>query len=114
VLKTSRAEAVVLAALLATLLAALGVMAIQRARSGGAVKVSLSKEDVQHRIDLNSASEPELLLIPGIGPARARKVVEHRTRQGRFSMVDELANVDGFTPKLVEQVRPFLCVRDSE
>src|SRR4029079_7464430 len=37
------------------------------------------------KLDLNSASEEELARVPGVGRALAKKLVEARQGQGRFS-----------------------------
>lgn len=48
--------------------------------------------------DLNSAPERHLLLLPGIGPGRARAIVEERVRAGPFASVSDLARVRGIGP----------------
>jgi competence protein ComEA len=62
------------------------------------------------QVNLNTASEAELQTVKGIGPAKARAIVEYRTRKGRFEAVDELDNVPGFGIKTVDRVRPFVTV----
>ncbi|MGZ4814422.1 MAG: ComEA family DNA-binding protein [Terriglobales bacterium] len=53
-------------------------------------------------IDLNSASEQELEQVGGIGPERARRIVEQRP----FQSWDDLKNkVEGFSDKLVEDLK---------
>ncbi|GJM43759.1 MAG: hypothetical protein DHS20C21_06010 [Gemmatimonadota bacterium] len=60
-------------------------------------------------IDLNDASVELLSELPGIGPAKARAIVERR-QQGPFRTVEELAEVRGIGPKTVERLRPFVTV----
>ena len=48
--------------------------------------------------DLNAAPERHLLLLPGIGPARARAIVEERSRAGPFATVGDLTRVRGIGP----------------
>ncbi|MCK6458949.1 MAG: helix-hairpin-helix domain-containing protein [Planctomycetes bacterium] len=47
--------------------------------------------------DLNTAPERHLILLPGIGPARARAIVEERTR-GPFETIGDLSRVRGIGP----------------
>ena len=61
-------------------------------------------------VNLNSASRDELLAVPGIGPAKATAIVEHRKAHGPFKSVDDLKQVKGFREKLVERLRPELTV----
>jgi hypothetical protein len=46
---------------------------------------------VRYKPDLNSATEDELSLLPGVGPRGARAIVSHRETR-RFTNVDELAD----------------------
>lgn len=61
-------------------------------------------------IDLNSASAAALATLPGIGPARARAIVERRDKR-RFRTVDELRTIRGFGAKLVRRLRPHVVAR---
>ncbi len=65
-------------------------------------------------IDLNSAGEDRLAAIPGIGPALARRILDHRADYGQFPSVDALRLVRGIGPATLERIRPFLVVEDPE
>lgn len=49
-------------------------------------------------VDLNTADEAALDTLPGVGPVTATSIIEWRTRNGRFTSVDQLAEVDGIGP----------------
>lgn len=61
-------------------------------------------------LDLNTASESQLDGLPGIGPVLAGRIVAWRAAHGRFSSVDELGEVAGIGPKLLERLRPLVRV----
>jgi competence protein ComEA len=61
-------------------------------------------------VDLNHASESELEDLPGIGPVLAERIVQWRAEHGRFTSVDELAEVDGIGQKLLTRLRPLVRV----
>ncbi|MGD8494736.1 MAG: ComEA family DNA-binding protein [Gemmatimonadales bacterium] len=63
------------------------------------------------RVDLNRAHPKELEQITGIGPALARRIVDHRKRRGRFDTVDELLEIPGIGAKTLEIVRKQAYVR---
>jgi competence protein ComEA len=49
-------------------------------------------------VDLNRATVAELDGLPGVGPATAAAIVEHRERAGPFASVDDLEDVPGIGP----------------
>lgn len=61
-------------------------------------------------ISLNSATESQLESLTGIGPAMAARIVEHRTRIGSFSSLDQLTEVAGIGSKLLEKIRDQLTL----
>lgn len=61
-------------------------------------------------VDLNSADEAALDALPGIGPATAAAIIEHREQIGRFTSVDELLDVRGIGEAKLEQLRPLVTV----
>jgi competence protein ComEA len=62
-------------------------------------------------IDINSASPPELVRLPGIGDAYARRIVAYREGHGRFSRIEDIMHVTGIGPKKFQALRPFVTVR---
>ena len=49
-------------------------------------------------IDLNTASQPELEALPGIGPTTAQAILAYRDEHGPFASVDDLGEVQGIGP----------------
>jgi competence protein ComEA len=64
-------------------------------------------------VDLNSATVAELEAVKGIGPAKAKAIVDHREKNGPFKSVDDLKNVKGFGAKSVEKLRAELTTGAS-
>lgn len=60
-------------------------------------------------VNINTATAEELELLPGIGPARARAILEYRKAQGEFKKVDDLRQVGGIGDRALELLRPH-CV----
>ncbi len=60
------------------------------------------------RIDVNRATEAELALLPGIGPARAKAIAASRRADGPFRDAEDLDRVPGIGPKTVERLRAWI------
>ncbi|MGC8839608.1 MAG: helix-hairpin-helix domain-containing protein, partial [Anaerolineae bacterium] len=57
-------------------------------------------------VDLNTATSAQLEALPGIGPALAQRIVEHRP----YRSVDDLLAVPGIGPATLEKLRPLVTV----
>jgi competence protein ComEA len=56
-------------------------------------------------IDLNSATAEQLDALPGVGPATAKAIIDHRTKNGPFRSVDDLLDVRGIGPAKLDALR---------
>ncbi len=61
-------------------------------------------------VNLNTATLSQLDSLPGIGPAIAQRILAWRQEHQRFSRVEELREVSGIGPKLMERLRPLVTV----
>jgi DNA uptake protein ComE-like DNA-binding protein len=59
-------------------------------------------------LDLDQATAAELEALPGIGPALAKRVADHRDSIGAFGGFDALCEVRGIGPALIERLRPLV------
>jgi competence protein ComEA len=61
-------------------------------------------------LDLNTATQADLDVLPGIGPVLAGRILAFRSEHGRFSRVEELAEVAGIGEHLLAQLTPLVRV----
>jgi competence protein ComEA len=61
-------------------------------------------------LDLNQADHVQLLQLPGIAEGLARRIEAYRAEHHGFRSVDELRQVPGVGPKLLEKLRPHVFV----
>ncbi|EKF23132.1 competence ComEA helix-hairpin-helix repeat region domain protein [Mycolicibacterium hassiacum DSM 44199] len=61
-------------------------------------------------LDLNTATVEQLDSLPGIGPVTAAAIVAWRDAHGRFTSVEQLAEVDGIGPARLEKLRALVHV----
>ena len=64
-------------------------------------------------LELNGATQAELEELPGIGPALARRILEHRARVGEFKTVEDLLDVSGIGDKTLSRFRAYVYVSQS-
>ena len=61
-------------------------------------------------LDLNRATLPDLMRLPGVGPVLARRILETRETAGQFGAVDDLVTVRGLGSAKLERLRPFVGI----
>lgn len=61
-------------------------------------------------IDINRASQKELETIPGIGPVKAKSIVDYRQQNGYFQDVADLILVTGIGEKTLETMQPMITI----
>lgn len=77
---------------------------------GSAVgKTDDENQKIVFPININTASEKELDSLPGIGPAIARRIVEHRSTQP-FTKVEDIMLVKGIGKKKFAKFKELITV----
>ncbi len=61
-------------------------------------------------VNLNTADLASLETLPGVGPALARRIIDWRGANGRFSSAEQLLDVSGIGQKTFEQLRAKVTV----
>jgi len=65
---------------------------------------------VSEFISLNNATVEQLESLPGVGPALAARIIDHRTAIGSFSDLTQLRDVSGIGEKLYAKIAPRLTL----
>ncbi|MCC9602368.1 helix-hairpin-helix domain-containing protein [Stieleria sp. JC731] len=66
----------------------------------------------QLSLNLNRATERELLLLPQIGTSTAKSIILDRQKNGDFDNLDSLTRIRGIGEKTVKTIAPY-CFVDS-
>ncbi|MCU0499569.1 MAG: ComEA family DNA-binding protein [Anaerolineae bacterium] len=67
--------------------------------------IALPTDTRSEIININQATQAELETLPGIGPSLAARIIAYRTENGRITDLDDLDNVSGIGPALLEDLR---------
>ncbi len=69
-----------------------------------------AKAPSTEKVNLNTATEEQLVTLPGVGPAMAKRIIEHRTKVGKFTKIEEILNVKGIGEKKFQRMKDRLVV----
>lgn len=61
-----------------------------------------------YTVDVNQASEMDLLNLPEVGPSLAERILAYRREHGDFHGLADLGKVPGVGPQTLKQLAPFL------
>ena len=63
-------------------------------------------------VNLNTATQAQLEVLPGIGAKAAQRILEYRQKNGSFKKPEDLMNVKGIGEKAFLKLKPYLTVAD--
>ena len=78
----------------------------------GAVAAGAAPAAAGARVDINSAGADELAKLPGIGPAKARAIIEYRS-EAPFQKPEDLRKVKGIGDKLYDRLKDQITVEPA-
>jgi competence protein ComEA len=109
----TRGQAVAVLVLIAAL-AGLMYFARHRGRSEQFAHIPGDEAAYALKIDINSAGWQQIALLPGLGPAKAKAIVEHRDAHGRFGSIEDLGAVPGIGEKTVAEIRQYVEIGGAD
>jgi len=62
------------------------------------------------KVNINTATIEQLQTLPGVGAALAQRVLDYRTKVGKFNKIEEILNVKGFGEKMFQKIKDRLLV----
>lgn len=64
-----------------------------------------SSPEISAKTNINEADEETLARLEGVGPSLAKRIVDYRTKNGRFRSTEELKDVKGIGEKLLNRIK---------
>lgn len=66
------------------------------------------------KININTATIDELIQLPGIGEVKAKNIIEYRNKNGYFTDIDDLINVNGIGEKTLDKIRNYITIGEEK
>ena len=76
----------------------------------GTSSTPVSSPSTDGLVNINTADVTALEELPGVGPATAKAIVDHRSANGPFASVDDLKKVKGIGDGKFATLRPFVTL----
>lgn len=68
------------------------------------------KINTNQPLNLNSTTEEQLKNIPGIGPSKAKEILNYREQNHGFNSIDDLMKIKGFGKKTFEKLKEHFTI----
>lgn len=81
-----------------------------KAPAANATSASTATAAMAAPVNINTADVTVLENVKGLGPTKAQAIVDYRTKNGNFKSVQDLQNVAGIGPKLIDKLQGSLTV----
>jgi len=62
------------------------------------------------KISINQADETELMKLDGIGPTKAKAIIDYRSKNGSFKQIEEIINVPGIGESTYQQIKDEITI----
>jgi comEA protein len=66
------------------------------------------KAVVSGKLNINTATAEQIEMLPGVGAAKAKAIIDYRTTNGNFKKIDDLQNVKGIKEKKIEKFKEYI------
>lgn len=60
------------------------------------------------KINVNTATLAQIDELPGIGPVLAQRIIDYRTENGPFSVIEDLMHVDGIGEVRFNEIKDYI------
>ena len=70
---------------------------------------SVSGQEENKLVNINTASKEELMTLPGIGESRAESIIAYREQNGGFNSIEDIMKVSGIKDAAFSKIKNYIC-----
>lgn len=63
------------------------------------------------KVNINIATKEQLMTLPGVGEAKADKIIAFREANGGFNTPEDIMQISGIKEKMYEKIKDGICVK---
>ena len=71
---------------------------------------NLEENEVEVKVNINTANKEKLETLPGIGDTTAQKIIDYRESNGKFKTIEDIKNVSGIGDAKFESLKDKISV----
>lgn len=84
---------------------------VRKQKQAAQSKDSITKQDSSgDKINLNKATAEQLMTLPGIGEAKAKRILAYRSEQGDFQKTEDIMKISGIKEGVYNQIKNSITV----
>lgn len=72
--------------------------------------IEKQQEEEAGKININKASQADLMRIPGVGEAKANQIIQYREENGSFQSIEDIMLISGIKEGLFHKIKDYITV----
>ena len=72
---------------------------------------SIANGEDSEKLNINTATEEQLIDLPGIGKITAERILEYRKETGKFTSIEDLLAIKGISKNKLERLSPMITTQ---
>ena len=73
-------------------------------------KSNAGTADTRGKININTAGKEELMTLPGIGEAKAEKILRYREEHGAFRSIEDVMQIEGIKEGVFNKIKEDITI----
>lgn len=77
---------------------------------GAGVAGEVTEGTENNKININTAGKEELMMLTGIGEAKAESIMDYREKNGSFTSIEELMQIEGIKEGVFNKIKDDITI----